>query len=547
MRIALAQINTTVGDINGNVDMMKDYYNQALEYDCDIIVFPEMAICGYPPEDLLLKKHFIEDTGTALEKFAADCPRKTIIAGFAEPQNGKCYNSLAVLSDGQIKNVYRKGLLPNYGVFDEHRYFKPGEKPLVIEIDGLSIVLTICEDIWQMDWLAAFLKDYNKDLLINISASPFHMGKIDQKVKILSDVAVHFNCALAYCNLVGGQDELVFDGQSMFLNPNGVIAARARAFDQDLLIADIQSDSSSGLKVKQVPIAGQKQKSQPLDLISEVYGSLVLGTRDYLRKNGFDKVVIGLSGGIDSSLVAAVAVDAVGSENVVGVTMPSRFNSPDTITDAQVLADNLGIEFHTIPIGTTLDVFNNTLNDINGWDDKSTAYENLQSRIRGTILMSLSNQFGYIVLTTGNKSETAVGYSTLYGDTAGGFALLKDVPKTLVYRLSKYVNILNAKEIIPDSVITRIPSAELRDNQKDSDSLPDYDLLDRILKGFVEQDKSAKQLINEGLPADVVKRIIRMVDINEYKRRQSPPGIKISPKAFGKDRRMPITNRYRPF
>jgi len=546
LRVALGQFNALVADIEGNVQKMRSLYAEAIELGMDVMVFPEMCICGYPPEDLLLKEHFLSDNRKALENLAADCSQKIIIAGFAEMNKGKCFNSIGVLQNGQVKKTYRKSLLPNYGVFDEQRYFQPGDGPIAIDIDGMAVVLTICEDIWQIEWLEKALKDIqHRDIIINISASPFHFGKIIQRRSVLSSCAKRFDCALAYCNLIGGQDELVFDGRSMFLDPEGTVVSQAKAFDEDLLVADIKSVGGKDLQVINVKADKQYPAAESMDVKAEVYKSLVLGTRDYVIKNGFTKVVIGLSGGIDSSLTAAVAADALGPENVVGVTMPSKFNSPDTIKDAKELADNLGIKLHTIPIEDVLDKFNETLGALDGWNDKGVAYENLQARIRGCILMSLSNQLSYLVLTTGNKSETAVGYSTLYGDTAGGFAVIKDVPKTMVYQLAEYVNETYRRRIIPVSVIKRPPSAELKEGQKDTDSLPDYELLDRILKGYIEEDKSAQQLADEGLPKNVVDRVIRMVDLNEYKRRQSPPGVKITPKAFGKDRRMPITNRYK--
>ncbi|RKY08176.1 MAG: NAD+ synthase [Planctomycetota bacterium] len=469
-----------------------------------------------------------------------------MVAGFAECHDEMAYNSLSVMRNGRPAAVYRKCVLPNYGVFDEKRYFHAGCEPLIIEVKGVRVAFTICEDIWQLDRPAKFLEGAKrKDLIVNISASPFHLGKIGRRQEILSRCAKHFDCAVGYCNLVGGQDELVFDGRSMFVDASGRVACRAKAFDEDLLVVDITAPQEGTVTVKTVSAAVEHPCADAGDEASEVYEALVLGTRDYVRKNGFEKVVIGLSGGIDSSLTAAIAVAALGAENVVGVTMPSRFNLAETQTDAQRTAENLGMSFHTAPIEDALGSFHKTLELFEGWDDSGVAYENLQARIRGTILMSLSNQFSYLVLTTGNKSETAVGYSTLYGDTAGGFAVIKDVPKTMVYELAEYVNRTAGREIIPESVIKRPPSAELRDDQKDSDSLPDYDLLDTILKGYIEEDKSPAELTAAGLDAETVKRIARLVDLNEYKRRQSPPGVRITPKAFGKDRRMPITNHYR--
>ncbi len=549
MRIALGQFNAVVGDLAGNAEKMRNIYAQAAQSDVDLLVFPELAVCGYPPEDLLHKKHFLEDSRLTLDKLAADCPDKTIIAGFAESHQGNSYNSAAVLQAGRISKIYRKSRLPaaahrdepNFGVFDERRYFQPGTEPVVIDVGGLNIAITICADIWDIAEIGNFLKDVGQiQMILNISASPFHLGKIKKRQEIVSRCAKKFNCAVSYCNLVGGQDELVFDGRSIFADSTGKIITKARAFAEDLLIADVTPAIDGTVQVKPMHPAAP----QPTDLLDEVYQALVLGTSDYARKNGFKKALLGISGGIDSSVTAAIAVAALGAENVVCLTMPSKFNSPETINDAEKLAKNLGTEFLSIPIEPILERFNRSLETVPGWGSKGIAYENLQARIRGGILMSLSNQFGSLVLTTGNKSETAVGYATLYGDTAGGFAVIKDVLKTMVYKLAEHINKIAGRQIIPADVITRPPSAELRPGQKDSDSLPDYDLLDKILKGYVEEDKSAQQLVESGLPKDVVHSVIRMVDRNEYKRRLSPPGVKITPKAFGKDRRLPITNRY---
>jgi len=544
VRMGLGQFNAVLGDLSANLDKMRQVYREALAQNVDLLVFPELAVCGYPPEDLLLKKHFLADNRAALDKLAHDCAEMTMIVGFAESHRSNTYNSAAILQNGQIQAIYRKSLLPNYGVFDERRYFRCGSEPLVINVKQISVALTICEDIWNIEWLTAFLSVVEPiELVVNISASPFYVGRTLQRQVIISNCAKKFDCPVAYCNLVGGQDELIFDGRSIFADSGGKIVAIAKSFNEDLLIADFDPVGDSNLKITAVKGSAR----EPEIAIDEIYHALVLGTRDYTQKNGFSRTLLGLSGGIDSAVTAAIAAAAVGGKNVIGISMPSRFNSAETKSDAQVIANNLGMGFMTVPIEPILAAFDHSLGEVEGWDNKGIAYENLQARIRGTILMSLSNQFGALVLTTGNKSETAVGYSTLYGDTAGGFAVIKDVPKNLVYKLAEYINGKAGNPVIPRDVITRAPSAELKSNQKDSDSLPDYDVLDAILKGYVEQDKSASELIHEGLAPELVGRVIRMVDRNEYKRRQSPPGIKITPKAFGKDRRLPITNHYTSF
>jgi NAD+ synthase (glutamine-hydrolysing) len=542
LRFGLAQINATVGDMHGNTTLMSHLIDSAKKKGLDVVVFPELCVCGYPPEDLLHKPKFLHDNESALKELSHYTTSITVVAGFALEESDQCFNAAAIIENGNIQSIYKKGLLPNYSVFDEKRYFTPGLNPVIFRKKGLTIAVTICEDIWDLDWLDQFLdgEKHRLDLIINLSASPFNSGKIQERQNILARCAGHFNCAVAYCNLVGGQDELVFDGRSMVVDSQGTVITQAKEFEEDLCIVDLEKMPDGRLGI--TPISPSYAPSEPLDDVFEVHQALVKGTRDYIQKNGFSKVVIGLSGGIDSALVAAVAVEAIGNENVVGISMPSRFNTHATRSDAETLAENLGIEFHTVPIADTMDAFSQALESVDGWDEMGLAYENLQARIRGTILMSYSNQFGWLVLTTGNKSETGVGYSTLYGDTAGGFAVIKDVPKTLVYELCRFVN--KEREIIPDSIISRPPSAELRPDQKDSDSLPDYDLLDAILKNYVELDHSTEELIGSGFDAEQVRRIIRLVDRNEYKRRQSPPGIKITPRAFGKDRRMPITNRY---
>ena len=397
MRVALGQFNAVVGDLAGNAEKMRNIYTEALQSNVDLLAFPELAVCGYPPEDLLHKKHFLKDCSLTVEKLAADCPDKTLIVGFAESHKGDTYNSAAVLQAGRISKIYRKGLLPNIGVFDERRYFQPGTGPVVINVAGLNVAITICADIWDVEWLANFLKSAGQiQMVLNISASPFHMGKTEQRQATLGKCAKRFNCAVCYCNLVGGQDELVFDGRSMFADSTGKVVAKARAFDEDLLIADVISTGGGVVRVKPT----QPPSSQPGNLLDEVYQALVLGTRDYARKNGFKKVLLGLSGGIDSSVAAAIAAAALGAENVVGLTMPSKFNAPETMADAEKLAKNLGIGFLTVPIEPILEQFSRSLQSVAGWDSKGVAYENLQARIRGSILMSLSNQFGSLVLTT---------------------------------------------------------------------------------------------------------------------------------------------------
>ena len=544
LRFGLAQINAIVGDMRANAESVTRMLRLSKQQGVDFVVFPELCLCGYPPEDLLHKPKFIADNDACLEDLLSQTEGVAAIVGLAHAHAGHCYNAAAIVSGGKLEAIYQKGQLPNYGVFDEKRYFSPGRIPVIFEQAGIRIAITICEDIWDLKWLDTFLDGQkgSLDLIVNLSASPFHAGKVSQRQKVLSGCARHFNCAVAYCNLVGGQDELVFDGRSMIVDAAGEVITQAKEFAEDICVVDLEKE---GGRLKISPVS-ESHAFKKHDDASEVYQALVLGTRDYVHKNGFSKVAIGLSGGIDSALVAAVAAEALGKENVVGVTMPSRFNTAETRGDAEKLAENLGIEFHTVPIADTLEAFSKTLETLDGWNENGLAYENLQARIRGTMMMSYSNQFGWLVLTTGNKSETAVGYCTLYGDTAGGFAVIKDVPKTLVYKICGFINQQAGREIIPETTITRPPSAELRPDQKDSDSLPDYDLLDAILKEYVELDHSAASIIEAGFPEDEVRRVIRLVDRNEYKRRQSPPGIKITPRAFGKDRRMPITNRYTP-
>ncbi len=520
---------------------MRGLWQQATDQGAQVVVFPELALCGYPPEDLLHKRCFLQDNRLGIERLAAECPHQTLIAGFADSLDGHVYNAAAVIQGSRIRSVYHKGRLPNFGVFDESRYFEPGTQPLTLVLEGLNTTLTICYDLWAVDWLGTrFSGRPLLDLVVNLSASPFEVGKFARRRAVVGRAASHFRCPVVYCNLVGGQDELVFDGRSLITDAEGRVVCQAKAFDEDLLIADLIPQPKGPPAVLPLTPCAQGVEGQ----VEEVYHALVLGTRDYVRKNGFEKTLIGVSGGVDSALTLAIAAAAVGPANVTAVTMPSRFSSQDTLVDAQAVARNLGVRLITLPIESILAGFHKELSAVPGWDDRGLAYENLQARIRGTLLMSLSNQFGALVLTTGNKSEASVGYSTLYGDTAGGFAVIKDVPKTLVYELANYVNSRAARPVIPQATIARPPTAELRPNQRDSDSLPEYEVLDPLIKGYVEQDKSPAELIQAGFPEAVVRKVVRMVDRSEYKRRQYPPGVRVTTKAFGKDRRLPITNRY---
>lgn len=561
MQLALAQINPTVGDLDGNLNKICDYIGQAKSQDCDLTVFPEMALCGYPPEDLLLKPDFVRAVMRRIDRIAAESKGMTVVVGsiYAEED---LFNAAIVMQDGAIAGIYRKQILPNYGVFDENRYFKPGSCNLLLQLDSVRIGISVCEDIWYSDGPAERqASDGTASLLINISASPYHIGKGGIRHEMLSTRAKNSNAHIAYCNMVGGQDELIFDGQSMIFSQSGDLLARAKQFQEHLLIADIEPATH---KAKSIPKSDSEfqtvdlnptpfKKKVPnssvhieenLTEADEVYQALLLGTRDYVRKNGFSQVHIGLSGGIDSTLVAAVAADAIGADNVTGVAMPTRYSSQHSLDDAKLLATNLGINFRVIPIDDSFQSFLDMLQPVFDGREPDVTEENIQSRIRGVVLMALSNKFGSLVLTTGNKSETGVGYSTLYGDTAGGFAVIKDVPKLLVYELCRYRNRIAGREVIPESVLTKPPSAELRPDQKDSDSLPDYDILDPIIRSYVEQSLDIREIVSQGYDEETVRRIIRMVDHNEYKRRQSPPGIKITTRAFGKDWRVPITNRY---
>jgi NAD+ synthase (glutamine-hydrolysing) len=569
MRLALSQLNPTVGDIAGNEAMVRAHLARAREAGAQLALFPELVVTGYPPEDLLLKEHFLADARAAVERIAADAQGIVALVGFPERAED-VYNAAAVCADGAVQAIYRKVNLPNYGVFDELRYFQRGPGGAIIEVDGVKVGLTICEDIWVP---GAPLTDEalaGARVIVNIDASPYHAGKGQEREQMVSQRACDNLAAVAFCALYGGQDELVFDGHSFVVDHNGTVIARAPQFAEELLICDVDVQAAGAARLRdtrQRPAArehlgdvamlgsftteGRSDAAAPggkvadlLDRDAEVYAALVLGTRDYVSKSGFEHVVLGLSGGIDSTLVALIAVDALGPERVTCVTMPSPYSSQGTRDDAKELARNLGVELLELPIGEAMTVYDELLREVFAGREPDITEENLQARIRGNLLMALSNKFGWLVLTTGNKSEMSVGYSTLYGDSAGGFAVIKDCPKMLVYRLVRERARRDAHSPVPESIITRAPSAELRPDQRDEDSLPPYEVLDAILEGYVEEDLGREQLIARDLPAQDVDRVIRLVDISEYKRRQNPPGIKVTSKAFGRDRRVPIVNRY---
>jgi NAD+ synthase (glutamine-hydrolysing) len=570
LRIALAQINVTVGDIEGNTAKIKDYLARGQESGAQLTVFPELAVNGYPPEDLLLKTHFLASGQRALAEIAEEVKDSTALVGFAE-HAGDVYNGLAVLADGEIKGVYRKMFLPNYGVFDEHRYFQVGDSPALTRLNGVTIGLTVCEDIWEPGPPASDEALAGAEVIVNISASPYHRGKGAERERMIIQRARDNLAYVVFCNVVGGQDELVFDGYSLVVDQDGELLARGSQFEEELIICDIDPSTVLASRLRDPrhrPAARQSRpqarllaeieaparhsatevggpRAKPKDPDEEVYSALLLGLRDYVEKNGFERVLVGLSGGIDSALTATVAVDALGSERVACAIMPSPHSSEGTQEDARRIAANLGIESYELPLDEIMEAYGEVLAPPFAGTGSGLAEENIQARIRGNLLMALSNKFGWLVLTTGNKSEYSVGYTTLYGDMAGGFAVLKDVPKTWVYRLARFRSALAAGELIPRSVLERPPSAELRPDQRDEDTLPPYDLLDPILEAYVEEDQGREQLIRRGFPEEVVDDVIAMVDRAEYKRRQAPPGIKISPKSFGRDRRLPITNKFR--
>lgn len=556
LRLSLAQINPVVGDLSGNSLKILDFIRLARDRGSDIVAFPEMSLCGYPPEDLLLKPHFIARNIKAITSVAKRVSGITALIGFVDKdRDGRLFNAVAVINGGRIAGTYYKEELPNYGVFDEKRYFTPGKNNHIFALGYDEFAVNICEDIWIDNGVYQKQALQGAGLIINVSSSPYDIRKHNQRGKLLKRRAKETGTFMAYVNLIGGQDELVFDGGSMIVDPSGKVLAEAHRFEEDLVSFDISLSRARERRYKSfdiIKLAREPHKDQDkiprirpprLTMLESVYRALVLGTRDYVRKNGFEKVLIGLSGGIDSALVAAIAVKALNKENVVGVTMPSGFTSRGTLSDAHKLARRLGIECREIAIGETFDAYRKMLQPHFDGLPENIAEENIQARVRGNILMALSNKFGWLVLTTGNKSEVAVGYCTLYGDMSGGFAVIKDLSKTQVYQLCELINAVEGPTI-PKTILTRAPSAELRHNQRDQDSLPPYDVLDAILQAYVEDHRSQSQ-ISRKLPPETVKEIIRKVDLSEYKRRQSPPGIKITPRAFGKDWRLPITNRYR--
>ncbi|MFA5099691.1 MAG: NAD+ synthase [Candidatus Omnitrophota bacterium] len=553
IRVACSQINITVGDLEGNKQKILQAFEGARNAAADMVVFPELCLTGYPPEDLLLKPKFVQDNLTILTDMAREMRDTAAVVGFVDRKGENLYNAAAVIYKGKVCAVYHKVFLPNYGVFDENRYFKAGEKPLVFALGPFVIGIAICEDIWHENGPVKAEVSSGAKIIATLHASPYYMGKVALREKITRSLARDTGVGIVYANAVGGQDELVFDGESVVVDSRGRMIRRAPAFKEHLLVCDMSVAAAKvkpGKNIVQLDAGYEPKKKtavakrdfRPLEPVEEVYQALTLGVRDYVHKNGFKKVVIGLSGGIDSSLVAALAVDALGKDNVMGIFMPSRYSSQESETDAQLTANNLGIEFRNISIEHIYKMYLLVFEPHFVGMPRDVAEENLQARIRGNLLMAFANKFGRLVLTTGNKSEMSTGYATLYGDMAGGLAAIKDVPKTLVYDLVRYRNAANP--VIPDRVLTKPPTAELRPNQKDTDTLPPYDVLDPIIKAYVEEDKHIKEIVGLGFDEQTVKRVVSLVDKSEYKRRQSPPGIKITPRAFGRDRRMPITNRY---
>lgn len=555
LRIALAQINPTVGDLAGNAQRIVEFSRRAKKADADVVLFPEMALTGYPPEDLLFEPLFITKVEQTLRRLLKSLPKgMASVVGAPAGKKGALSNSAFVMHNGKLRARYNKWFLPNYGVFDEQRYFQEGEKPVVLDLGSARVGLTICEDVWRPKGPGRAAAEAGATLLLNLSASPYHAGKLKERLGVLRKKAVECGTAIAYCNMVGGQDELVYDGGSLVMDKRGNTLALAPSFEENLLVTDLELPNARGRAADiSIPIPKTERLTvapaiaPPLDWTREIYSALLMGTKDYVRKNGFNKVVIGISGGIDSALVAALAVDALGKENVVGVSMPSRFNSAETKSDAEKMATRLGLDFLTVDIEQPVQAFLKTLAPLFAGRAADVTEENLQSRVRGTLLMALSNKFGWLVLTTGNKSEISAGYFTLYGDSVGGFAVIKDVPKTMVYELARWRNSQEKDPFIPESIITRAPSAELRPHQKDQDTLPPYDVLDAIIAHHVGENHGLAEIVKEGIEPEVAAKTLRTIDAMEYKRRQAPLGVKITPRAFGRDRRMPITNRFRPY
>jgi NAD+ synthase (glutamine-hydrolysing) len=569
VRVALAQINTIVGDVWGNAEKAADALKRATNAGAELVALPELTVTGYPPEDLLMRPSFIKDNLRALEEFAVEVPAGVVACvGFVD-LDSDLHNACAVISGGEILHRYHKRYLPNYGVFDENRYFKEGSGTPILRLDGASVGVSICEDIWYPGGPAREQALGGAGVLLNISASPYHHRKGAFRERMLGVRASDYGCYVVFCNLVGGQDELVFDGHSLVFDPEGNLISRAKQFQEDLLVVDLYPEEVLTQRLHEsrprkedpartpefVDVSGYEEKTSPADsgeprvepLLpeeGEAFEALVLGLRDYFEKNGFSRAVLGLSGGVDSSLCAVVASRALGPHNVTGVLMPSRYTSEASNTDAEAVAKNLRVDTQVVPIAPAFDAYMEMLEGAFKGLPEDATEENIQARIRGNIIMAFSNKFGWIALSTGNKSELSVGYSTLYGDMAGGFAVIKDVPKTLVYRICRYVNEVEGREVVPESILTKEPSAELRPGQRDVDSLPPYEILDPILEAYIEDDKGVRAIVAAGFDEEDVRRVIRMVDQAEYKRRQAPVGIKVTTRAFGRDRRMPITNRY---
>ena len=575
-RLALAQINPTVGDLDGNAGKIIHLVEEARALGADLVAFPEMAIPGYPAEDLLFKPSFIQDNMEAMRRVVAASRDIAVVVGFVDADSD-IYNASAIAYQGELAGVYHKMYLPTYGVFDEDRYFKRGNVCPVYTINGVGVGVNICEDIWYPVGPIAVQRDAGAEVIVNINASPYHAGKRSYRERMVATRAADNGLYVAYLNTVGGQDELVFDGGSLIFDQSGELVARGKEFQEDLIVADLDIEAvfrsrlhdprprkEKPLILREIgspevvplfqyrpverPPLPPRKDAQPLDPVGEVYNALLLGTGDYVRKNGFSKVIIGLSGGIDSALTACIAADTLGRENVLGVAMPSRYSSEGSIVDTRMLAENLGIDLWVVPIEPAHGAFLDMLEPHFRGTEPNIADENVQARIRGNLLMAISNKFGWLVLTTGNKSELAMGYATLYGDMAGGFAVIKDVPKTLVYKLCQWRNEYgHPRKVIPQAIFDKPPSAELKPDQTDQDTLPPYDILDPIFKAYVEDDRSFQEIVAMGFDPQVIKQVIMAVDRNEYKRRQAAPGVKITPRAFGKDRRLPIVNRYRQF